>query len=201
MHNIIILSGPSGCGKSTLLHRLLKEFNDVKFSVSHTTRSRRGGEVDGREYFFLPPRQFQEMVEKGAFAEWARVHNHFYGTSWKEIEEKSTVNQILILDVDVQGARNIRHQFSETTLIFIFPPSLAELKKRLIGREGRMNEDIEKRLQDATGELKEAGAYDYVIINDNQDHAYDALRSIYIAYVHATIRNRQVIDRIREGGK
>lgn len=201
MHNIIILSGPSGCGKSTLLHRLLKEFDDVKFSVSHTTRSRREGEVDGREYFFLSPGQFQEMVEKGAFAEWANVHNHFYGTSWREIEEKSTGNQILVLDIDVQGARHIRGQFPEATLIFIFPPSLAELKQRLIGREGRMNEDIEKRLQDAAGELKEAGAYDFVIINDDQDQAYDALRSIYIAYTHGTIRNRQVIDRIREEGK
>lgn len=201
MHNIIILSGPSGCGKSTLLHRLLKEFGDVKFSVSHTTRSRREGEADGREYFFLSPRQFQEMVDKGAFAEWARVHNHFYGTSWKEIEEKSTANQILVLDVDVQGARNIRSQFPEAVLIFIFPPSLAELKKRLIGREGHMDEDTEKRLQDASGELKEAGTYDFVIINDDQDQAYDALRGIYIAYTHATIRNRQVIDRIREEGK
>ena len=201
MHNIIILSGPSGCGKSTLLHRLLEEFSDVKFSVSHTTRSRREREADGREYFFVAPRQFQEMIEKGAFAEWARVHNHFYGTSWKEIEEKSTASQILVLDIDVQGARNIRGQFPESTLIFIFPPSLAELKKRLIGREGRMNKDIERRLQDAAGELKEAGAYDFVIINDDQDQAYDALRSIYIAYTHATVHSRQAIDRIREGGE
>lgn len=201
MHNIIILSGPSGCGKSTLLHRLLKEFAEIEFSVSCTTRPRREGEADGREYFFLSPRQFQKRAEEGAFAEWAQVHNHFYGTSWKEIEEKSTANRILVLDVDVQGARNIRSQFPEATLIFIYPPSLAELKKRLIGRERHMNEDIETRLQGAAGELKEADAYDFVIINDDQDQAYDALRGIYIAYTHATVRNRQLIARIREEGK
>lgn len=199
MHNIIVLSGPSGCGKSTLLRRLLDEFRGLNFSVSHTTRSPRETEIDGRDYHFVSSARFQEMTERGEFAEWARVHHHRYGTSWKEISEKSTGARNLILDVDVQGARNIRNQFPEATSVFISPPSLGELKKRLIGRERQVDEDIRNRLNDAASELKEAGQYDYIIINDDLDQAYDALRGIFIAFTHATVRIGEEIVRILDG--
>lgn len=201
MHNIIVISGPSGCGKSTLLRRLLDEFRGLNFSVSHTTRCPRETEIDGRDYHFVSPGRFQEMIERGEFAEWARVHHHLYGTSWNEIREKSTEGRNLILDVDVQGARNIRNKFAEATSVFISPPSLGELEKRLIGRERQIDEDTRNRLNDAASELKEAGQYDYIIINDELDQAYDALRGIFIAFTHATVRIGGEIGRILDGRK
>jgi len=113
MRNILIISGPSGCGKSTLIAMLLAEFPELQFSVSHTTRLPRPGEVDGKDYHFVSAERFERMVRGNRFAEWAEVHGQRYGTSWKEIRAKSSAGRTLVLDVDTQGARSIRKQFPE----------------------------------------------------------------------------------------
>ena len=136
MHNIIIISGPSGCGKSTLIHGLLAEFPELHFSVSHTTRPMRNNEVSGKDYHFISERQFQKMLGSDQFVEWAEVHGHHYGTSLKEIRAKSCKSRTLVLDIDSQGARNIKHQFPEAMAIFVVPPTLTALKKRLLLRQG-----------------------------------------------------------------
>ncbi len=137
MRNIIIISGPSGCGKSTLIAMLLAEFPELQFSVSHTTRSPRPGEIDGKDYHFVPAGRFERLVEGGRFAEWAEVHGQRYGTSWKEIRAKSARGRTLVLDIDTQGARSIKKQFPEAVGIFVVPPTLAALKKRLRQRQER----------------------------------------------------------------
>jgi len=128
MRNIIIISGPSGCGKSTLIHGLLGEFPELVFSVSHTTRPQRKNEVPGRDYHFISEGKFQKMIDRAQFVEWAQVHGHRYGTSWREIRAKSGKMRTLVLDIDVQGARNVKRQFRESMAVFVIPPTLAALK-------------------------------------------------------------------------
>ena len=149
MHNIIIISGPSGSGKSTLIHELLAEFPELYFSVSHTTRPMRKNEVPGKDYHFISEREFQKMLDSDQFVEWAEVHGHHYGTSWKEIRAKSGKGRTLVLDIDSQGARNIKRQFPEAMTIFVIPPSLAELKKRL--RQARDEMDQGNAAKTANG--------------------------------------------------
>ena len=145
MRNIIIISGPSGCGKSTLIHELLAEFPELHFSVSHTTRPMRKNEVPGKDYHFISEREFQKMLDGDQFVEWAEVHGHRYGTSWKEIRAKSGKGRTLVLDIDSQGARNIKRQFPEAMAIFVVPPTLAALKKRLLQRQGKLDREARQQ--------------------------------------------------------
>jgi guanylate kinase len=189
MRNILIISGPSGCGKSTLIAMLLAEFPELQFSVSHTTRSPRPGEVDGKDYHFVSAERFERLVRGNRFAEWAEVHGQRYGTSWKEIRAKSSAGRTLVLDVDTQGARSIKKQFPEAMGIFVVPPTLAALQKRLRQRQVRLDREARQRLAAALKELRAYRQYDYVVVNDELATALADLCCLYSAFCRMTARN------------
>ncbi|MGK3963145.1 guanylate kinase [Sorangium sp. So ce118] len=178
---LLIVSSPSGAGKTTLCGRLRSEFPDLRFSVSHTTRRPRPNEVDGREYHFVDPSTFEQMIRIGAFAEWARVHDHLYGTSLKEIEIARATARGVLFDIDHQGARQIKASLPEAVAVFILPPSLAELERRLRGRGTEDETTTLRRLRNAKGEIEHYGFFDYVIVNDEINRAYEQLRSLVFA--------------------
>lgn len=185
--NLIVVSGPSGSGKSTLIHMLLQKYPALLFSVSHTTRPRREGEVDGKDYFFVSKNDFEKMINEGSFLEWAEVHHHFYGSSREEIERKSKGATTLILDLDIQGARNLKSRFPGAWYLFVVPPSLKELERRLIKRHGDiLSSENKKRLVTARDELSQFNIYDFIIVNDNKAEAFTALESIYRAFGQRT---------------
>jgi len=164
---LLILSSPSGAGKTTLCGRLRGEFPGLRFSVSHTTRKPRPTEVDGREYHFIDESTFEEMVRLGAFAEWARVHGHLYGTTKREIE--------------LARARQIKAHFPEAIGVFVLPPSLVELERRLRGRGTEDEATTLRRLENAKREIAHYGFFDYIIVNDAIDKAYGKLRAVVLA--------------------
>ena len=168
---IIVLSAPSGAGKTTIIKEVRDRMGPMGYSVSHTSRKPRPGEKNGVHYHFVTPQVFEEMVERGDFVEWAKVYGDYYGTSRKALEEELQKGLDILLDVDPVGARNIKQQFPEAILIFIVPPSLEELKRRLIRRGTESAEAVAKRLQRAEAEVAEATYYDYVVINDDLGNA------------------------------
>jgi guanylate kinase len=179
MNNIFVISGPSGSGKSTLIKKLISECGDLNFSVSHTTRKKRAGELDGREYYFIDRLKFRKMIEANEFAEWAEVHGELYGTSIKEIAGKSQGTDMIALDIDVQGAEIIRRVFPRSLHVFIMPPDIETLRKRLVGREKHLGPDFERRLVTAVHEMEESQYYDHVIVNDDIEKSYGQLKNIY----------------------
>ncbi len=201
MRSLIIVSGPSGCGKSTLIARLLAESPDLRFSVSHTTRPPRPGEVDGRDYHFVDEGRFARMARQGRFAEWAEVHGRRYGTSWKEIRAKSAGGRTLILDVDVQGARSIKRQFPEAAGVFVVPPTLAALKRRLRRRQARIDPEARRRLAAALKELRAFRRYDYVLVNDDLETALAGLRCLLTACRLRTAQNGGRVQKLLREAK
>ena len=178
---LFVISGPSGSGKSTVVNRAIQGREDMCFSTSVTTRSPRPGEVDGKDYFFIDPQRFQEMVERDELLEHAQYVAHSYGTPRAFVEQKLNEGMNVILDIEVQGARQVREKMQNAVLIFIIPPSLEELRRRLINRGTDAADVIEARLQRAAEELKEADLYDYLIINDDLDTAAREFTSILTA--------------------
>jgi guanylate kinase len=178
---LLIISSPSGAGKTTLCNRLRGEFPDLRFAVSHTTRKPRPTEIDGREYHFVDTATFEQMIRVQAFAEWARVHDYLYGTSLKEIEIARATSRGSLFDIDYQGARQIKASLPEAVCVFILPPSLEELERRLRGRGTEDEPTTQRRLRNAKGEIEHYGFFDYVIVNDDVHRAYEQLRSIVYA--------------------
>lgn len=187
--NIVVISGPSGSGKSTLIRRLIGCHPEMVFSTSHTTRPIRGKEVNGRDYHFVSKNTFQQMKDQDSFVEWADVYGNFYGTSYREIEEKLTDGNILVLDIDVQGAKNIKKKYPDGLFIFLVPPSLDELKKRLLRREKQMTDHIKFRLKIAAEEFKEYRFYDYIVVNDHIEDAFKVLEAVYISHMNRSFRH------------
>ena len=178
---LFVLSAPSGGGKTTLLRRVMADLPGLVFSVSHTTRAPRPGEQNGRDYHFVSREEFLAIRETGTgFLEWAEVHNNLYGTGRAEVERQLAAGRDVILDIDVQGALQVQGA-SSPVLIFIAPPSLAELEARLRRRGTESEETIQLRLDNARTELQLTDRYDYLIINDRLDEAIDSLRSIIVA--------------------
>mgnify|MGYP000588405240 CR=1 FL=1 len=178
---LIILSAPSGAGKTTLCDRLLKDFKNIRLSVSSTTRPKRPYEIDGTHYFFLTPEEFEKKEKTGDFAEWAVVHSNRYGTSKSMIEGFFKAGFHVLFDIDVQGAVNLQKLYGERALlIFIHPPSLEVLAQRLRDRKGDTAEVIERRLQNALAEIQYSTSFDYEITNDNLEEAYHQLKKIII---------------------
>jgi len=175
---LIVISAPSGTGKTTLSHMLLREFPNMEFSVSYTTRKPRSGEINGRDYWFVDRETFEKMIEEGDFLEWAEVYGHLYGTSKSQVIKALSEGKDVLLDIDTQGALNVKKNFPEAVLIFILPPSLRELKRRLESRGTDDEETIKKRLKIAREEIRRAPLYDYVVVNDVLEIAFDNLRSI-----------------------
>jgi len=186
---IYVVSGPSGCGKSTLIKNLLNEMPDLKFSVSYTTRAKRPNEVEGRDYYFVSREKFEEMKQAEAFLEWAVVHNEYYGTAWEEIKNKGRSGD-LILDIDVQGARQVKKQMEKATFIFVVPPSYPELEKRLRQRKTDSPEAIALRLKNARREILESDFFDYLVINGELQKAQEELKAIILAH-RCLFRERQ----------
>lgn len=174
----VILSAPSGGGKTTIAKRLLERRVDLGYSVSCTTRAPREGEVDGRDYRFLTREVFQGAVDRGEFAEWAEVHGNMYGTLRSEVERVLAAGRHVLMDIDVQGARQFHTAFPDTVLIFVLPPSGEVLKSRLSGRKSESRERLLVRLRNARAELGEVGRYHYVVVNDNLDRAVDQVSAI-----------------------
>ena len=176
---ILIVSGPSGSGKSTLLGRLLKEENDLYFSISSTTRARRQGETEGVNYYFINKDEFKKGIDAGEFLEWAFVHGNYYGTSLKPVLKALKEGKIAIFDIDVQGFNIAKSKFAENiTSVFITTASKNELKSRLQNRCTDSAETIEKRLINAVGEMEHILEYDYFLINDDLQNCYENLRGI-----------------------
>jgi guanylate kinase len=178
---LFIVSGASGTGKTTLCRAMLKIYPHLRFSVSHTTRPQRPGDEDGRDYYFISSEEFQRMIDQGDFAEWAEIYGHRYGTSKTMLEKARAQGQDLILDIDGQGARQLRQQGLPGTFLFILPPSLAELRRRLRKRKTEEKEALEERLRKAREIIVEARWYDYLIINDELKEAQEQLRAIILA--------------------
>ena len=178
---LIVISGPSGAGKSTVVFKAIEGREDVCFSTSVTTRKPRPGEVDGREYFFVDPDRFKEMVENDELLEYAEYVANSYGTPRAYVEEKLEAGLNVLLDIEVQGARQVHEKMPDAVKIFIIPPSLEELEKRLKGRGTDTERAIEARLIRARQEYQEADFYDYLIINDDADKAAKELSAIILA--------------------
>jgi guanylate kinase len=176
--NLFVVAAPSGAGKSSLVNALLELDSHVQPSVSHTTRAPRGQEKHGREYFFASEAEFDNMVQSNAFVEWANVHNHRYGTSKKAIEERMAQGADVILEIDFQGALQIKKIFANAVTIFILPPSWEELRSRLERRGEDSAAVIEVRLQNAALEVAQVHQFDFVIINESFDRALFDLKSI-----------------------
>lgn len=179
---LFIISAPSGAGKTTLCSALLKHFPDMKISISHTTRAPRKGEQDGVDYFFISDREFQDGIKNNQWIEWARVHDHYYGTSAEFIDQSLSNGINVLLDIDVQGARQLFHRYPDSVGIFIMPPSLDELRRRLEKRGGDTPQVIEKRLSAAESEIAQKDIYHHIVINDELQNAVEELISIVNSY-------------------
>jgi guanylate kinase len=179
---LLVLSAPSGAGKTTLARMTEKRFPEAEFSVSYTTRSPRGQEVDGRDYHFVDTLTFQQMIERNEFVEWAEVHGNFYGSSKRVIEASNRPGGIAVFDIDVQGGTAIKRKYPDAVCIFILPPSMEELERRLRSRGTDSDDVVRRRMLAARAECeKGVQAYDYLIINDRLDDAFQQLVSIVIA--------------------
>lgn len=175
---LFVVSAPSGGGKGTLIQRVLNNVPNLGYSVSFTTRAPRSGEIDGREYFFVTPEKFEQMVAADEFLECAYVHSKRYGTSRQQVSREISAGRDLILEVDVQGAASVRELIPDSVSVFILPPSFEVLKQRLQARGTDSMEELDLRLRNAPRELEHYSAFQYLIINDDADCAADDLRAI-----------------------
>lgn len=180
---LLTISSPSGAGKSTLCQKLLADFPTFRFSVSTTTRSKREGEVDGIHYHFVKAEQFKAMVDAGEFVEWEEVHGHRYGTTHQEITSKPAtgIEGGILFDVDYRGSQQIKAAYPETLTVFILPPSMEELERRIRGRGTDAEAQIALRMGNARHEMEHFRQFEYIVINDDVDRAYERLRSIVLA--------------------
>ena len=193
---ILILSAPSGAGKTSLCRELFKTFPDMKESVSYTTRAPRQGEVEGEAYHFVTNEVFESMVAEDAFAEWAEVHGNKYGTALRTLEEARKNGIDLVLDIDCQGALKLKEQFEGGVYVFIMPPCMEELRRRLEHRSSDAQEVIELRIARAAAEIREARWYDYIIFNDDFAVACRELAAIVIAHRRKTFRMMEKVGKV-----
>jgi guanylate kinase len=178
---LFVISAPSGAGKSTLVAAILKKVPQTRRSVSHTTRARRQYEEEGEDYYFISPDLFQQMVDAGEFLEWAKVHGNLYGTSRREIEDIFADECDAILDIDVQGAAQLRQTFPEAVMVFILPPSFGVLEHRLSSRGTESSADLARRLKGAKAEVNRYKEFDYVVVNDEREEASAAIEAIVLS--------------------
>ena len=190
---LLVVSGPSGAGKGTVCRALMEQNPDICMSISATTRKPRPGEVDGESYYFLDETTFRSMIDNHEFIEWACFCQNYYGTPRKKVEELLEAGKDVILEIEVQGAMEIRKKCPEAVLIFNLPPSMEELKNRLTGRNTDAEDVIKKRLDTAVWEIEQAKKYDYVLVNDTIDNAANTLLAIIEGEKCSTKRNENLL--------
>ena len=195
---LVVVSGPSGAGKGTICQALL-ERTALAYSVSATTRKPRAGEVEGESYYFLSVEAFEEMIEKDELLEWAKVYDNYYGTPLKKVEEKLAAGEDILLEIDTQGAMKVREKFPEGVYIFILPPSLTELERRIRGRDTETEDVLQKRLAAAISEIEAGKCYKYVVTNDEVDGAVESVCAILAAERRLVTRNGELFDEIEKG--
>lgn len=178
---LFVLSGPSGVGKGTVLSALLAEYKDINYSISVTTRKPRQGEIDGKDYFFLTEDKFFQMVKNKELIEWAKVHNNYYGTPKDYVHKVLREGQDIILELDIQGAKQVQQNFPQAIYIFLEPPSMQELQRRLNKRASENQAEQNLRLNNAKKELNEIINYDYIIVNKIINETISKLKAIIIA--------------------
>lgn len=179
--SLIVVSAPSGAGKTTLCQMLAQILPGLMQSVSYTTRKPRPGELSGVHYHFVPEKEFEDMAQRGEFVEWARVHGNLYGTSENDLREIINTGADAILDIDTQGAREIKKKFPDAVFIFILPPSIETLRRRLEGRMSDSAQEISRRLEKALDEIKDYKLFDYVIVNDMLEDALESMKAIVLS--------------------
>jgi guanylate kinase len=200
---LMILSSPSGAGKTTLTRLIEQRFPDLRFSVSHTTRPPRANEIDGTDYHFVDRPAFEKLVVEGAFLEWAEVHGNLYGTSLSEIElaRSTTGCGGMIFDIDYQGARQIRAKQPDVVAIFILPPSMDELLRRLRGRASETEDVAQRRFDVARREIEHYALFDYLVVNDKLDDAFEHLRGIILAERSRRWRRAPLAESLLRSGR
>jgi guanylate kinase len=197
---LLVISGPAGVGKGTIDLSLISRNSDIRMSVSATTRPPRPGEIDGVHYFFKTEEEFQNMINNGAFLEYMRVFNtHYYGTPKSFVEQELAEGRSVILEIDVQGAMRVKTAYPDAVLIFIAPPSMSELKSRLIHRGTESSEAIDRRFETAYQEMKYIDRYDYVVVNDILDLAIARTEDIIVAERCKVTRNGELIEKLQGG--
>ena len=194
---LIVVSGFSGAGKGTLMNRLVEEYDNYALSISATTRAPRPGEQDGREYFFLDKKEFEQRIEDGGFIEYACYLDNYYGTPKDYVKKQLEAGKNVVLEIEIQGAMKIKKQFPEALLLFVMPPDVAELERRLNGRGTETPEVVAKRLKRASEEAEGIEEYDYILINDDLETCVRKLNEIVEAAGNAPNRNEEFIENIR----
>jgi len=195
---LFVISAPSGAGKTTLCKEIIDFFPALRHSVSYTTRPQRPGEQDGIDYHFVSRTIFDAMIAQGAFAEWAEVHGNRYGTAIDTLDRFRSEGRDILLDIDCQGARQLKNSYRQGVFIFVLPPTMAELQRRLEGRNTDSPEVIARRIDNARDEIREAVWYDYLVVNDDFIQASAEMKSIVLAEGCRTSRRQSVISRILE---
>ncbi len=178
---LIVISGPSGVGKGTICRELFSKYDDIVYSVSTTTRKPRPGEVEGKHYFFTTEEEFQKLIAQNAFLEWAKVYDNYYGTPRQYVEEILQAGKDCILEIDIQGALQVKQKIPEGIFIFVVPPSLQELTRRITCRGTEDPSEIEKRMSQVSEEMSHLKDYDYIVVNDEVTSAVEKIRAIIVA--------------------
>jgi guanylate kinase len=195
---LIVVSGFSGAGKGTLMKKLVQEYDNYALSISATTRQPRPGEEDGREYFFLKKEEFEQKINENGLIEYACYCDNYYGTPRSYVEEQLAEGKDVILEIEIQGALKVKKQYPDSLLLFVMPPSAAELRRRLEGRGTETKEVIDKRMKRAAEEAEGIEEYEYLVVNDNLDICVRELHEIIRAAHNTPSRNQKFIEKMRK---